>query len=162
MSYESINEILLKEKTSNDEIIRNLYHYFDNFEYELFNETYYNDYLSSQMVKSILKENNLTEDDIEILEKNENATEESDNSFNLRRISDTNSYYGIQKTLSNRDLYNYNMLGMPMRGQIFNELDPSTGIGYSYFIMTFGMKNNKIKTKEQYSNLHIILEKKIK
>ena len=45
-----------------------------------------------------------------------------------------------------------------MQKQIYNELDQSTGISTSYFIMTFGNINWKIKTVE--SNLHIILEKK--
>jgi len=47
-----------------------------------------------------------------------------------------------------------------MQKQIYNEMKPSTGITESYFIMTFGNINNKIKSSEQQSNMHIILDRK--
>ena len=66
----------------------------------------------------------------------------------------------MKKIINVKDLYNYNMLGLKMQKQIINELDPRTGKSSSYFIITFGGVNRKIKTSEQQSNLHIILEKK--
>ena len=47
-----------------------------------------------------------------------------------------------------------------MQNQISNEIDPSTGVTVSYLVMTFGNINIKIKTSEQRTNMHIILEKK--
>ena len=77
----------------------------------------------------------------------------------LRRNSES-TYYGMKKVVNKKDLYDYNIIGMIMKNQIFNELDPSTGISDSYSVMTFGNINNVIKASKAYSNLHIILEKK--
>ena len=105
-----------------------------------------------------MKENNITKDQINITYTKENIT---DNGYErrLRRISEK-TYYGMKNTINKRDLYNYNLLGLVMKNQIFNELDPSTGISNSYLEITFGNKNIKVKSSEEYSNLHIILEKK--
>ena len=154
LSFDNINKILLKDKTSNDEIIKSLYKYFDEFQYELFNETFYNEYMTSQMLNNLIKENNLTEDQLNITYRNKN-----DFNNGKRRASEIN-YYGMAKTVNKRDLYNYNLIGLVMQSQIFNEFNPATGIAQSYIITTFGNKNMKIKSSEIYSNLHIILEKK--
>ena len=61
-----------------------------------------------------------------------------------------------------RDLYNYNLLGLKIKKQIFNEINPKTGSISTYFVMIFGNKNIKIKVADQQTNLHIILEKKNK
>ena len=47
-----------------------------------------------------------------------------------------------------------------MEKQILTEINPSTGITNSYVIIIFGNKNLKIKLQEQYSNLHIVTERK--
>ena len=153
LSFDSINKIILKDKTSNDKIIKNLYKYFDEFQYELFIETYYNDYISSEIIKILREENNITEENANITYKNENMNNK------LRRNSES-TYYGMKKTVNKKDLYDYNIIGMIMKNQIFNELDPSTGISYSYSVMTFGNINKVIKASKIYSNLNIILEKK--
>ena len=156
--FDSINKIFLKENLSNDEVIKNLYRYFDEFQYELFNESSYLDILTSQVIKTLKEDDNITDENINITYREENISE-NDYKNSLRRISE-NSYYGMKKMLKKKDLYNYNMLGLKMQNQLFNELDPSTGISYSYFIMTFGNKNIKMKTSEIYSNMNVILEKK--
>ena len=156
--FDSINKIFLKENLSNDEVIKNLYRYFDEFQYELFNESSYFDILTSQVIKTLKEDDNITDENINITYREENISE-NDYKNSLRRISE-NSYYGMKKMLKKKDLYNYNMLGLKMQNQLFNELDPSTGISYSYFIMTFGNKNIKMKTSEIYSNMNVILEKK--
>ena len=68
----------------------------------------------------------------------------------------------MNKLINEKDLYNYNFLGLKMQKKIFNELDPFTGKITSYFNLIFGNINRKIKTSEQQTNLHIILEKKNK
>ena len=160
LSFDSINKIILKDRTSNDKIIKNLYKYFDEFQYELFNETYYNDYISSEIIKILREENNITEEDANFTDKNENITKNYYEN-KLRRNSES-TYYGMKKIVNEKDLYNYNVIGMIMKNQIFNELDPSTGISYSYSVMTFGNINKVIKASKIYSNLNIILEKRIK
>ena len=154
LSFDNINKIFLKDKTSNDETIKSLYKYFDEFQYELFNETFYNEYMASQMLNNLIKENNLTEDQLNITYRNKN-----DFNNGKRRASEIN-YYGMAKTVNKRDLYNYNLIGLVMQSQIFNEFNTETGIAQSYIITTFGNKNMKIKSSEIYSNLHLILEKK--
>ena len=158
LSFDTINKIILKYRTSNDEIIKILYKYFDGFQYELFNETYYNDYINSQIINVLIEKNNITRDDNNISYKKEII---NDNSYNnkLRRNSE-NSFYGMKKIINKKDLYSYNLVGMVMKNEIVNELDPSTGISQSYSVMTFGNMNKVTKGPTVYSNLHIILEKK--
>jgi hypothetical protein len=66
----------------------------------------------------------------------------------------------MKNIINEKDLYNYNLLGLKMKKQTFNELNPSTGIMTTYFIMIFGNVNRKIKTTEQRTNMHIILKNK--
>ena len=101
----------------------------------------------------LMKENNITIDKII-----DDTSEENKNK--LRKMESEDTYYGMKKITNANDLYNYNMLGLKMQKQILNELDPKTGKSSTYYIMTFGEVNKKIKIFEQQSNLHIILEKK--
>ena len=152
LSFETINQVNLRENFINHKISKILFRYFDTFSYELFDENYYNNYLYSLVEEKIKNETNFNNTVIS------SSEEEIDN---LRRMGNLdNTYYGMKKIINEKDLYNYNLLGLKMQKQIFNEIDPSTGIITSYFIMIFGNVNKKIKTSEQRSNLHIILEKK--
>ena len=101
----------------------------------------------------LMRENNITMDKVV-----ENTSEE--NKKKLRKVESENTYYGMKKITNVKDLYNYNMLGLKMQKQIINEIEPKTGKSSTYYIMTFGELNKKIKIFEQQSNLHIILEKK--
>ena len=153
MSFETIHELMIKDNFTNEKIIKNLLNIFENITYEIFNESYYNEYISLSIEEKVRKDNNLS---------NESFLEETSEKH-LRRISSSsNNYYGMNKLLNEKDLYNYNFLGLKMQKQIFNELDPSTGKISSYFNLVFGNINKKIKTSEEQSNLHIILEKKNK
>ena len=128
LSFETINQVNLRENFINDKISKLLFRYFDTFSYELFDEKYYNDYLYSLVEEKIKNETNFT-----VISSSE---EEIDN---LRRMGNLdNTYYGMKKIINEKDLYNYNLLGLKMQKQIFNEIDPSTGICTSYFIMIFG------------------------
>ena len=65
------------------------------------------------------------------------------------------------KTMTNiKEAYTYILVGLKMSGNIFSEIQPSTGITMPYFDMIYGCKHIKIKIKEQMINLHIILVKK--
>ena len=153
MYFKAISELNLSDYFKDESLNRILYDYFDQFSYILFNETYYNEYIK-ETIKENINENNLTND--------ENITEINElNQNNLRRTSSTiNTYYGMNKLINEKDLYDYNFLGLKMQKKIFNEIDPFTGKICSYFNLIFGNINRKIKTSEQQSNLHIILEKK--
>ena len=128
--FDTINQVNLTENFSNIIISKTLFEYFDNFTYELFNEEYYNQYLYSLIEEKLTKENNISYS---------SSNEETDN---LRRNDNLDStYYGMKNIINEKDLYNYNLLGLIMQKQIYNELDQSTGISTSYFIMTFGNIN---------------------
>ena len=79
---------------------------------------------------------------------------------NKRKLDHETTYYGMKKITQVKQLYKYNIIGLNMAKQLFIENDPSTGIVTIYAISIFGNKNTKLKTGENYSNLHIIIEKK--
>ena len=135
--------INLSDYFINENINKKIYSYFDNFTYEKYNESNYNSYTE-----------NIEEEEDEYENKNE------DN--NKRNLNQEIAYYGMKKITQVKPLYNYNLIGLRMEKQIFIENDPSTGIVSLYTISIFGNRNTKIKSGENYSNLHIIIEKKIK
>ena len=147
--FDTINQINLTENFKNYIISKALFEYYDNFTYETFDEAYYNEYIYSLIDEKLSKENNISYS---------SSNEKIDN---LRRNENLDStYYGMKKIINEKDLYNYNLLGLKMKKQTFNEMNPSSGIMTTYFIMTFGNVNRKIKTTEQRTNLHIILKNK--
>ena len=120
----------------NGEINNKLYNYFDSFKYELYNNS----------INNINNISNSSEDnDNRILSEDENK--------------DGDSYYGIKKITYIKQLYKYNLIGMKMEGQMYTEIDSSTGKLNVYSIMSFGNKNSKIKVKDQRSNTHLILDR---
>ena len=150
MSFETFYELNIKDNFTNKKIINNLLNVFQNTKYVIFNETFYNEYMSSLIKEKIIKENNIS---------NDNIIPDLTNENNLRSTS-SNNYYGMNKLINEKDLYSYNLLGLKMQKQIFNEIEPSTGKSSTYSNLVFGNINKKIKTGEQHTNLHIILEKK--
>ena len=66
MYMEKINKINLTKKISQDKYIKNIYRYFENFQYELLDEKKYNDYIESQFKNILKNEYNLTEEEINI------------------------------------------------------------------------------------------------
>ena len=117
----------------NESLNNKLYEYFDDFKYELY-------FIRNESIN-------------EIIDKDE---------IEKRDLSEEESYYGLKKITYAKDLYKYNLLGLKMQKQIINEINPKTGSSSTYFVMTFGNKNIKLKVSEQQTNLHIILEQKNK
>ena len=117
----------------NESLNNKLYEYFDSFKYELY-------FIKNESI-------------------NEKISEEK---IEKRDLSEEESYYGFKRITYVKDLYKYNLLGLKMQKQIFNEINPKTGTYSTYFVMTFGNKNIKVKVADQQSNLHIILEQKNK
>ena len=127
-----MNSLLINrtENLLNESLNNNLYKYFDNFTYKLY--------------------------EIEINNSSDEIYEENDK----RNLNEEDSYYGFKTIVKDKDLYKYNLLGLNIQKKIYSEIIPETGTANSYFVMIFGNKNTKIKIKEQQTNLHIILEKK--
>ena len=144
----------LIDNFSKNEVLKALYEYFDSLQFKVFDEEHYNEYIVSLIEDKIKKEYNSTNNfSIENVE--------SDEIERIRRLDiEKNTYYGMKKMINVKDLYNYNLLGLKMQQQLYNELDPKTGLSNSYFIMTFGNINRKIKSSPQQSNLHIIIKNK--
>ena len=130
----SSNIINCTEHFINKEINNKLYNYFDSFKYELYNDT-----------KNIINNISEIEEDNRLLSEEENKGGDA--------------YYGIKKITYVKQLYKYNLIGMKMEGQMYTEIDSSTGKLNVYSIMSFGNKNSKIKVKDQISNTHLILER---
>jgi hypothetical protein len=123
------------EYYTNEELNQFLYRYFDSFTYILYE-----------------KEEQYTYDNNETLEDKEGSQK--------RYLQEINEFYGQKKMSYTKQIYSYNLIGLRMEKQILTEINPSTGITNSYVIIIFGNKNLKIKLQEQYSNLHIVTERK--
>ena len=150
--FDSINDILLSDSINNEELNYQLYEYFDSFKYILYNESNNEEYNLRllELKEAIIRDNNL--------DKN-NVTIELLSSENLRKLQNNNKYYGLSKTLYENNLYKINLLGLKMEGQAYNEIDFSTGIASSYFIMVFGNINIKFNFETKFTNINIIVEK---
>ena len=72
MFFETIKELKLIDYCTDEKIIKNLFNYFDNNSYELFNETYYNEYISLLVKERVVKEYNLTNESYIFEKRNEN------------------------------------------------------------------------------------------
>ena len=117
----------------NETLNNQLYEYFDGFKYELY------------------------------FKKNESINEiNNEDEVEKRDLSEEESYYGLKKIAYAKDLYKYNLLGIKMQKQILNEINPRKGTTSTYFVMTFGNVNFKVKVADQQTNLHITLEQKNK
>lgn len=93
-----------------------------------------------------------------IKEENNNTEEEENNE--ARNLEENDEYYEMKKINHIKYLCKYNLIGLKIEKQICTEIDPSTGIVNSYFVIIFGNKNIKIKMADQYSNMHIISRNK--
>ena len=129
-----INSVIINRSDyfKNEKINNEIYDYFDNFPFYLYNKT-----------------NNNFENEYE----NENIT---------RDLEQEVTYYGLKKTTRSQTLYKYNILGINMEKQLFTEIDPSKGTTNSYFVIIFGNKNVKEKLNDLQTNLHVITERKNK
>ena len=63
----------------------------------------------------------------------------------------------MKNILTVKEVYYYNLMGLKMKGNVFSEIQPSTGITRSYFELIFGSKHTKINIEDQRTNMHIIL-----
>ena len=150
--YESINDIELSEKSNVEEINKQIFNYFDNFNYSLYNENENNQtYLRLlQYKEQILKENNLKDSNIKI---------EYLPTKNSRNLDSGNKYYGLSTAAFDKSLYKYNLLGLKLEGEAYNEMGFSNGIASNHFIMKFGNINTKFTLNEKKTNTNIVIER---
>ena len=134
------NIINCTDKISKDKIYQLIYKYFDNFSYSLFNITE-NEFLNNKDINN--NSRILDEDDIEDGDEKEDK-----------------GYYGIKTMKIVKEVYSYNLIGLKMKGNVYTEIEPSTGLAKSNLDMIFGNKHSKIKIKDQRTNMHIILKNK--
>ena len=155
ISMESINNISLIGSYDNTKLINQLYKYFDDFKYVLFNDTNYTE--NNLRVLNIEKNINNSKDDIEY----ENYMSKYLNSIknNRRNLEEQGTYYGLTKFKYSKNFYKYNLLGLKLEGNAVCEIEPSTGIISSHFDANFSFKTIEFKLAKQQTNLHIIIDK---
>ena len=130
LETKTINQINLTEHFINKNLSQNLYNYFDNFDFKLENQQNLT-YLRMLEIKDVfIKRNNL----IELNPESENKDSNDINVEKRRKLEITKPYYGIKKLTYQKMLYNQNLLGLKLRGNIYSEIDPSLGTANVYLI----------------------------
>ena len=150
ITMESINDISLIGTYDNEKLKRELYNYLDNFEYILYNKS------------------NDTDNNLRILEdendENENISEQKENIqlikkyLKKRKLENNGEYYGMKKFTYEKEFFDYNLLGLVLRGTAVCELEPSTGVVNNYFTLKMSFLKKKFQLAVQQTNLHIIIE----
>ena len=102
-----------------------------------------------------IKSNNL----IELSPESENKDSNDINMEKRRKLENIDSYYGIKKLILKKDLFSHNLIGLILRGDIFSEIDPSSGKAFVYYISKLGNLNIRYDLEEFRTNLHIIIER---
>ena len=152
ISMESVNNISLIGSYDNAKLINQLYKYFDDFKYILFNDT---NYLENNLrVLNIEEKINNNKDDIEY----KNYMSKYLNSINIRNLEEE-KYYGLTKFTYEKNFYKYNLLGLKLEGNAVCDIEPSTGVISSHFDAYFSKIKIEFKLANQQTNLHIIIEK---
>ena len=148
--YESINNIELSENSNVEEINKQIFNYFDSFNYSLYNENNQTYLRFLQYKEKVLKENNWNKSDVKI---------EILTSKNSRNLDNENKFYGLSTSLYDKNLYKHNLLGLKLEGEANNEMGFSNGIASNYFIMKFGNINTKFTFDEKKTNMNIVVER---
>ena len=151
ISMESLNEISLTIKYNNDKLKRELFKYFDNFEYSIYNN-------KSKENQSKLR---ILNNEKEIKNKDQKKYDKivSKNKLLKKRKLGNKEYYGMKNFIFTRDFFDYNLLGLALKGSAVCEMEPSTGVVTNYFDLGMSIFNKRFKLANQQTNLHIILEK---
>ena len=151
IKMESINDISLINEYNNDKLKRELFKYFDNFEYTIYN----NKSIENQTRLRILKNKNETKN------KNQKIYDKivTKNKILKKRKLDNKEYYGMKNLIFSKDFFDYNLLGLALKGSAVCEMEPSSGVVTNYFDLGMSFFNKRFKLANQQTNLHIILEK---
>ena len=157
ISMESENNIYLKSTLDNDELRHNLYKYFDEFEYVLYNET--NDTQNKLRVLSSYDVDNENITEQKEYEKLIKEYQKERKRKLKRKISYSDDYYGMKTFTYEKEFFNYNLLGLSLKGNAVCEIEPSTGIVHNYFNLGLSRFNKKFNLATQQTNLHIVIER---
>ena len=68
-------------------------------------------------------------------------------------------YYGMKQFTYEKDFFNYNVLGLKIKGTAICDIEPSTGVVSNTFDICFTKFCKKFKLAKQQTNLHIIIER---
>ena len=152
ISMESVNDISLTFNYDNDKLRRELFKYFDSFEYTIYNNQ------SEESNKNKLRIlNNKNEN-----KKNNKAQKKYEKTvlknLSKKRKLDNNEFYGMKNFVFTREFFDYNLLGLALKGTAVCEIEPSTGVVINYFDLGMSIFNKKFKLATQQTNLHVILE----
>jgi len=147
--YESIDDIELSEN-SVEEINKQIFNYFDSFNYSLYNENNQTYLRMLQYKEQVLKENNWNESDVKF---------EFLTSKNSRNLDNERKFYGLSTIPYNKNLYKPSLLGLKLKGEMHNEMGFSKGISSNNFIMKFGNINTKFTFDEKKTNMNIVVER---
>ena len=154
---ENANNISLYNSIDDEEFARNIFRFFDNFSYILYNETG-NEELKVRVLNDFkndfIKNNkNISQDEIEF-----EHTKLSTKKNNIRNLQSYDSYYGMKNSEKEKILFKYNLIGLILEGIVVSKITVSTGKIDNYLKLTLGFINTKIKFNTMQTNLYIIIK----
>ena len=152
MFLDSINNISFLNNYDNEKLKRELYNYFDEFEYILYDESKYEE----NRIRTLNKVNDINENIIK-QRKYENLINKYHKKLK-RKLGNNNEYYGMKTFLYAKDFFDQNLLGLVLQGTAYSEVEPSTGYIENYFNLKLSRFKIKFKLGKQLTNLHIILK----
>ena len=154
---DSYNNISLYNNLDDEQLIKNIFDFFDNFSYYKYQQIN-EDELKFRVLKDfkddLVKQNgNLNPSEIEM-----EHTLLSKRKKDKRNLETSNSYYGMKNFEKEKVLFKYNLIGLILEGIIVTKIYVSSGVSDSYIKFTIGFINLKIKFNTMKTNLHIIIK----
>ena len=151
------NNISLITNIKNEELTKNIFIYFDSFDYTPYLQEDENELrfrVLKEFKEDLIRQNkNITPSEIEVehtlLTKKKNIK---------RNLQTTNSYYGMKNYEKEKVLFKYNLIGLILEGIVVSKIDVSTGICDNYLKLTLGFINFKIKFNSMQTNLHLVIK----
>ena len=133
---------------------KTIFDYFENIEYQIFNQTEYDNQVSDKVVKQIMEGQNIT--DYSLV----STTEIDEDNNPLRKLLEDNElYYGEKKITEVQEIFNHNLLGIIIKAELLIINDPSNGKTYSESAFEVSAIDRFILTKEEtFCNRHILIK----
>ena len=129
--------------------------YFDNFSYEIYNETLYTNYVLDEMGPDFLNKINGSNISISITDEIEEDT------GSLRALdSNTYPYYGQKIVTTVKDIYEKHFVGVTIRSYVETTVYPDTGITLVETINVLGSIRKVLESEKTYTNNHIVTKNK--
>jgi len=153
MNSNNTNLINLMDDFSDDN--GTLIEYFSSIEYELFNDSVYENYLLEEMGTEYL-------DSLNISNLSMIIEDYDDNTNSLRELLSYSDYpyYGQDITRNIKDVYNKEILGMTIKKYVETSVYPHNGITTIDNVFVIGSQKRSISKKSIHSNNHILIKNK--